>query len=170
MSKKIVTQAELCKEIKFFSQQQTLILASQSEENEPLASYAPFIENEESCFFLLLSNLAGHSANLHSHQEQQSLVSVLLIEDEQSARNIFARRRLSYSCRVNIWSRKHPQWQQTINTLQHKFGKTIEVLAHLEDFNIYCLSPQTGHYIRGFGQAYELHDIGNHNFSVSTIK
>lgn len=156
MPKKILSQTELYNEIKSFRQQQTLILASHSEENEPLASYAPFIEDETGCFFLLLSDLAHHSANLRHHKQQQDCVSVLLIEDEQNARNLFARKRLNYSCQVNIVSREQPQWQQKITMLQQKFGKTIDVLAGLEDFKLYCLTPQKGNYVRGFGQAYEL--------------
>lgn len=157
MSKKEITEESLCEEIKLFRQQQkTLILASQSPENQPLASYAPFIEDNEGCFYLLLSGLASHSINLQHHQSAQSMLSVLLIEDEQTARNLFARKRLNYSCQVTVWSRKHPQWQEKITLLKEKFGKTIEVLAGLGDFNLYCLRPIQGHYVRGFGQAYEL--------------
>lgn len=154
---KTITEESLKEEIRLFRQQQkTLILASQSPDNQPLASYAPFIEDDDGAFFLLLSGLASHSINLQDHQSEHSTLSVLLIEDEQTARNLFARKRLNYSCTVNIWSREHPQWQEKINTLQNKFGKTIEVLAGLGDFNLYCLRPLQGHYVRGFGQAYEL--------------
>ena len=142
---KTLTEDDLRKEIQLFRQQQkTLVLASQSENKEPLASYAPFIEDDQGRFFLLLSGLAAHSANLYYHQEQQNTLSVLLIEDEQAARNIFARKRLTYSCTVSIWSREHPQWQEKIVALKDKFGKTIEVLAGLGDFNLYCLTPQQG--------------------------
>ena len=157
--KKITTEDDLRKEIQLFRQQQkTLMLASQSENKQPLASYAPFIEDDQGRFFLLLSGLAAHSANLYYHQHQQSTLSVLLIEDEQAARNIFARKRLTYSCTVSIWSREHAQWQEKISVLQDKFGKTVEVLAALGDFSLYCLTPQQGNYVRGFGQAYELLD------------
>lgn len=159
MSKKekTITEENLQEEIRLFRQQKkTLILASQSPDNQPLASYAPFIEDDEGCFYLLLSGLASHSINLQHHQSEHSTLSVLFIEDEQTARNLFARKRLNYSCTVDIWTREHPQWQEKINTLQNKFGKTIEVLAGLGDFNLYCLSPVQGHYVRGFGQAYKL--------------
>ena len=156
---KILTEDDVLKEIQLFRQQQkTLMLASLSENKQPLASYAPFIEDNEGRFFLLLSGLAVHSANLQIHQQQHSTLSVMLIEDEQAARNIFARKRLTYSCSVSIWPRDHPQWQETILALQDKLGKTIEVLSSLGDFSLYCLTPQQGNYVRGFGQAYELLD------------
>ncbi len=159
---KIMTQAQLIEEInKFRQQQKTMILASHSSKEskrcQPLASYAPFIE-DDGCFYLFLSGLASHSKNLEAHQDEISNVSVLLIEDEQDARNIFARKRLNYSCQVSIWPRTHPQWQERIEKLQDRFGKTIEVLSSLGDFNLYCLTPEEGHYVRGFGQAYALKD------------
>lgn len=157
-----ITADSLREEIKFFRQQQkTLILASQSPDNEVLASYAPFIEDEQGDFYLLLSGLASHSINLQHHHKEHTTLSVLLIEDEQSARNLFARKRLNYVCKVSICSREQPQWQEKIAALQKKFGKTIEVLAGLADFNLYCLSPVQGHYVKGFGQAYDLSDADN---------
>lgn len=158
---KILTEELIIEEIiQFRQKQKTLVLATQSltdaKKIEPLASYAPFVEDDEGNFYLFLSSLASHSANLNEHQEAHTRISILLIEDEQSTRNIFARKRLSYSCGVSIWSRTHPRWQEIINQLQIRFGKTIEVLAGLGDFNLYCLTPIDGNYVRGFGQAYEL--------------
>lgn len=154
-----LTVKDIMAEIADFRQQQkTLILATSSSEQQPLASYAPFIEDNEGRFYLLLSALAEHSVNLHQHQSEQGRMSVLLIEDEHSCRNLFARKRLSYQCEVDIWSREHSQWQSIIKRLQEQFGKTIEVLAGLGDFKLYQLTPKQGNYVRGFGQAYELDD------------
>ena len=140
----------------FRRQHATLILSTCSKEHQPLASYAPFIEDEEGHFYLLLSGLANHSSNLQHHEEQNNPVSVLLIEDEQQSRNLFARKRLTYSCDVSVWSREHAQWDTIIEMMQKKLGKTIDLLAGLGDFNLYCLTPGEGNYVRGFGQAYEL--------------
>ncbi len=160
---RLLTEEMLLVEINQFRQQQkTLILASHSsgasQAMQPLASYAPFIEDEAGHFYLFLSGLASHSVNLKCHQDEQSKLSVLLIEDEQASRNIFARKRLNYSCTVSIWPREHPQWQEKIDKFQEEFGKTIELLSGLGDFNLYCLTPAEGNYVRGFGQAYELKD------------
>ena len=144
-------------EVREFRQQHaTLILSTCSEEQQTLASYAPFVEDDEGHFYLLLSGLASHSSNLRYHEKQNRPVSVLLIEDEQQTRNLFARKRLTYSCDVTVWTREHVQWDAIIEMMQKKLGKTIEVLAGLGDFNIYCLNPGKGNYVRGFGQAYEL--------------
>jgi putative heme iron utilization protein len=158
-----LTEEMILNEIAEFRQQQkTLILATRSSDHsetvQPLASYAPFIEDADGNFYLFLSGLAQHSANITSHKDEHSQLSVLLIEDEQSSRNLFARKRLTYSCTVTVWPRTHPKWQTTIDKLQERFGKTIEVLSSLGDFNLYCLMPTEGNYVRGFGQAYELKD------------
>ncbi|MCP3850408.1 MAG: hypothetical protein GY694_09250 [Gammaproteobacteria bacterium] len=156
---KIVSEEMIAEEVRQFCQQQkTLMLASSSPDNaQPLVSYAPFIE-EGGDFFLFLSGLASHSHNLKNHQIKNNLLSVLLIEDEQSSRNLFARKRLNYSCTVSIWSREHPQFQEILNKMEEHLGKTISVLSGLGDFNLYCLTPVDGNYVRGFGQAYELRD------------
>ena len=158
---RVLTKEMILDEISLFRQtQKTLILATQTPSDSdiqlPLASYAPFIEDSEGNFYLFLSGLAHHSVNLKHHSDTQSQFSILLIEDEQSSRNLFARKRLNYSCTVSIWSRNHPKWQEKVDKFQETFGKTIEVLAGLGDFNLYCLTPSEGNYVRGFGQAYEL--------------
>ena len=160
---KALTEEKILEEIKEFCQQhKTLILATQSpteaEPSQPLASYAPFIQDGLGNFYLLLSALANHSRNLASHESERSRLSILLIEDEKTSRNLFARKRLSYSCSVSILPREHPQWQKRVDQLQERFGKTIEVLSSLGDFSLYCLTPIEGQYVRGFGQAYELKD------------
>jgi len=165
---KVVSDEMIVEEVRQFCQQQkTLMLASSSPDDaQPLASYAPFIE-EDGCFFLFLSGLASHSHNLKNHQIENNQVSILLIEDEQSSRNLFARMRLNYSCTVSIWSREHPQWQEMLNKMEERFGKTISVLSSLGDFKLYCLTPVDGNYVRGFGQAYELRDA---KYPVLTTK
>ena len=160
---KTLTEEKIIEEIKQFCQQhKTLILATQSpleaEPSQPLASYAPFIQDDSGNFYLLLSALANHSQNLKSHQSEKSRLSILLIEDEKTSRNLFARKRLNYSCTVSIWPREHPQWQTRVDQLRERFGKTIDVLSGLGDFSLFCLTPIEGHYVRGFGQAYELKD------------
>ena len=160
---KVLTEELIIEEIKeFCRQRKTLIIATQSpseaEPSQPLASYAPFIQDDPGNFYLFLSGLANHSQNLKSHQSEKSRLSVLLIEDEKTSRNLFARKRLNYSCTVSVWPREHPQWQNRVDQFQERFGKTIKVLSSLGDFSLYRLTPIEGHYVRGFGQAYELRD------------
>ena len=140
----------------FRQQQQTLMLASNNAEGLAEASYAPFVEDEQGSFYLLLSGLSSHSQNLHLHKQQQQPVSILLIQDEQDSRNLFARKRLSYVCDVNLLSRNDADWETMINKMEHKLGNTVSLLASLGDFNLFVLTPLQGSYVRGFGQAFQL--------------
>lgn len=159
MSKETITSEQLFKEVKFLRQEQkSLLLASCSSNNDPLASYAPFVEDEQGQFYLLLSDIASHSTNLKQHHKDHKKLSVLLIEDEINSRNVFARKRLSYECSVSLLSKEQEYWQTIIDSLQKKFGRMIDLLVTLNDFNLYCLTPVKGTYIRGFGQTYELKD------------
>ncbi len=159
MTKQEISSEQLLAEITHFRcSQKTLQMASCSQEHLPLASYAPFVCDEQGDFFVLLSNLAHHSQNLKHHHTCQLPLSILLIEDEQNAKNIFARKRLSYQCQVDICAKTDPLWPAVIEKLKDKFDKTIEVLIGLSDFNLYRLKPIKGNYVRGFGQAYELAD------------
>ena len=90
--------------------------------------------------------------NLQSHKQ----LSILFIEDEQQCRNFFARKRLTYQCQAEVIARNHPDWQTVVTQLQNKLGKTVELLAGMDDFNLYCLQPLAGTYVRGFGQAYAI--------------
>ncbi len=156
-NRKLPAADELQAEIdEFRQQQQTLMLATNSDAWLAEVSYAPFIEDEHGHFYLLLSGLSSHSQNLHSHILQQAPVSVMLIQDEQDSRNLFARKRLSYSCKVQLLVREDPRWQDIIGRMEKKLGKTVKLLAGLGDFSLFALQPQQGSYIRGFAQAFKL--------------
>lgn len=155
---KLPSVDELQAEIEAFrQQQQTLMLASNNKAGYAQASYAPFVEDQKGHFYLLLSGLSSHSQNLQLHQQQQWPVSVMLIQDEKDSRNLFARKRLSYSCQVSILAREDSRWSDIIARMENKLGNTVKLLAGLSDFNLYRLQPQQGSYVRGFGQAFQLH-------------
>ena len=156
-NRKLPSAQELQAEIEGFrQQQQTLMLASNNQSGQAEASYAPFVEDKAGDFYLLLSGLSSHSQNLQLHFQQQLPVSVMLIQDEQDARNLFARKRLSYSCAVRMLNREDPHWEEVISRMENKLGNTVKLLAGMGDFNLFGLQPQQGSYVRGFGQAYQL--------------
>jgi putative heme iron utilization protein len=39
---------------------------------------------------------------------------------------------------------------------KNQFGNFIDVIEPLQDFHLFQINPQSGRFIRGFGQAYEL--------------
>lgn len=121
--------------------------------NEPHSSYTPFIyDKDKNKFYIYISNLAEHGKHLPTNR----LISIMLIEDEQNCKNIFSRKRLSYSCTVETIPRNSELWVNIIEKFRQQFGKIMELLSQFNDFDLYCLKPQKGNYVQGFGKAYQI--------------
>jgi len=140
----------------FVQQQQTLILSTGNRDGKPLASYTPFVQDNSGNFYIFISDMAEHSNNIKHAEQHNAEISVLLIEDEQQSRNLFARKRLSYQCKVTFIGREDELWSNLINQFHERFGKIIELLSQLGDFHMYRLIPGRGNFVVGFGKAYSL--------------
>ncbi|MFC3914359.1 heme utilization protein HutZ [Pseudaeromonas sharmana] len=135
---------------------QTLMLATVDVDGMPNVSYAPFALGEQG-YYVLISDIARHARNL----KQVPKVSLMLIDDEASSRQIYARQRLSFDAEVRIVSRDSAEWQHATAALQARHGEIVSNLTKMEDFTLFCLQPQMGLYVKGFGQAYRVnpHDL-----------
>jgi putative heme iron utilization protein len=129
----------------------TVQLATTDADGNPEASYAPCVWVEQACY-LYLSELARHTANLISNPS----VSLLLIEAEEKSRNLFARRRIILQGQVEKIARDSDRFQKIMIEFKHRFGNFIDVIEPLADFHLFRVIPQSGRFIRGFAQAYEL--------------
>ena len=147
-----VLEFELKEEIlNFIDSRKSLQLSSITQDGRPLASYAPFAIGDE-CLYVLLSEIAIHAVNLQSNP----LASVLIIEDEDSAGELFARLRVNYSVDAEHIEWEDDRWQQGIDTLATRHGDRMSSLSELKDFKLFKLSPTGGRYVKGFGRAYAL--------------
>ena len=127
----------------------TLYLASTNTDGTPYASYAPFAVGDD-CLYVLLSEIAVHGGNLQANAQ----ASVLIVEDEDSANEIFARLRVNYRVRAEVLPFESAAWQHGLATLQLRQGKLINHLSTMTDFKLFKLTPEAGRYVKGFGQAY----------------
>lgn len=144
-------QDRLIPEIQDFRNQcQTLQLAT-LDGQLPCASYAPFAHTEAG-YFILISDIAQHGQNLKT----ATAVSAMLIQDEASAKSLFARKRLSFNSNAQCIDKNSELGQQGIEALRERFGDMITQLSQLNDFNLYQLQPLQGRYVKGFGQAFDL--------------
>lgn len=132
--------------------QKSLVLATVSQDGSPLVSYAPYLVNEHKQFYILVSQLAVHTANLQ-HNGQASL---MLIEDEATAVQLFARQRLTFQCLAIPVARHSLEWNQIMTQYRDRFDTMAERLESLPDFQLFKLNPISGQLVLGFGQAYEL--------------
>lgn len=134
---------------------QTLVLATG--DGEILgASYAPFVMHAGD-MYIYVSELAAHTR----HLLKQGQCAVLLIEDEQDCRNLFARRRISYQCQVDEVVPDTPTAAQVLGTMRERFGNVVDLLRSLPGFHLFRLQATEGSYVAGFGKAYAIDAAGN---------
>lgn len=136
----------------FIAAQQTLLFATATPDGLPELSVAPFVCDDNGSFFITVSELAGHTANLINNP----FTSVMLIRSEAESSNLFARERVIYSCTVTEVPAHAACHKLQIQALIEKFGEIAKLISSLGDFHLFEFIPQRGKYILGFGQAYQI--------------
>jgi putative heme iron utilization protein len=133
--------------------QQTLILSTASANCVPDISYAPFVRDHAGVFYIYVSELASHTANLLNNPQ----ASLMFIRPESESTNLFARERAVFSCRVKEITRDNDDcYTIRLNALQDKFGEVVSLLRSLSDFHLFALNPENGRYVAGFGRAFTI--------------
>jgi putative heme iron utilization protein len=137
-------------------------MATISDQHTADASYAPCILDDQSRTCIFISLLAKHTQNLIN----QPQASLLWIEDEQQATNIFARKRLTLDCSATTVARGDTaEWETLLNQFEQCHGETITLLKTLQDFQLFRFEAHQGLYVRGFGEAYP---VSGNSLEVST--
>ncbi|PNE04365.1 Pyridoxamine 5'-phosphate oxidase-like protein [Alcanivorax sp. MD8A] len=137
--------------VDFILSRRSLQLASIRDDGAPFASYAPFAIGDE-CLYVLISEIAVHARNLQANP----LASVLIVEDENSAEELFARKRVNYLMDAEKLQEDSPEWKTGVDTLHQRLGERILNLSTLGDFKLFRLIPREGRYVKGFARAYQL--------------
>jgi putative heme iron utilization protein len=148
---------------KLIASQQTLLLSTATADGMPDISYAPFVQDQAGSFYIFVSELASHTANL-LHNPQ---ASVMFIRPESESHNLFARERAIFECKVKEIAHDDEVYAIQLQALSTKFGKVISLLRSLSDFHLFALIPERGRYVIGFGRAYI---IDMNNGSVRPVK
>ncbi len=135
----------------FVAKNKSIILASAGTDGKPLASYAPFYRNSDGNFYIYVSTLSAHTRNL-----ENAFADILLIDDEHETTQIYARNRISFSCETRRLKPTDNDYETILDKLFQRHGEIVTTLRGLADFRLFELSPTSGVYVRGFGQAYEI--------------
>lgn len=132
---------------------QSVVLGTQGSNGYPFSSYAPFYYDGEQVY-IFLSNIATHAKNIQAIPQ----ASAFFIEDENTCKNIFARKRISLQCDVTSVSREEETFFNTVMAhFQSKFdADMVTMLIGMKDFNLYALKPIYGEATFGFGEAYNI--------------
>ncbi|CAA6802020.1 MAG: Heme iron utilization protein [uncultured Sulfurovum sp.] len=131
---------------------ESAVLGTLSENGYPFSSYAPFYYDGE-VVYVFISNIATHAKNMQARPK----ASAFFVDDEVKTENIFARRRISLQCDVEMISKESERYTFVMDTFQAKFeGGTLGMLMGMKDFNLYALTPMYGEATFGFGEAYNI--------------
>ena len=122
--------------VDFIHSRRSLQLASIRDDGAPFASYAPFAIGDE-CLYVLISEIAVHARNLQANPQ----ASVLIVEDEDSAEELFARKRVNYLMDAEKLQEDSPEWKTGVETLHQRLGERILNLSTLGDFKLFRLIP-----------------------------
>ena len=146
----MISSKELANQcLTFIHQFHSVLIGTSDTNGEPDLSYSPVIYHN-SRFYILISQLSPHTGHLY----RRSTAALLFIEDERDSEQIYARRRLSFSCSAQPCKRDDQTWQTLIPLFQKQFGPIIDTLTGLNDFVLFQLQPTQGRWVTGFGHAY----------------
>ena len=135
--------------IAFISGFSSVVLGTVKETHKAHTSYAPFIKHANN-FYVYVSGLAEHS-----HTLQNGSASLFFIEDEQQAKTIFARIRLTIDCKVKIIDASSSAESLLLDRFEKRHGSTVKLLRSLPDFILFELKPLSASFVTGFGAAYD---------------
>lgn len=136
----------------FLDGYQSVVLGTQGSNGYPFSSYAPFYYDGEQVY-IFISNIATHAKNIQAIPQ----ASAFFIEDENTSKNIFARKRITLQCDVSSISRDENTFANIMSHFRDKFdADMVNMLMGMKDFNLYALKPIYGEATFGFGEAYNI--------------
>ena len=152
----------------FMKKAKSVYISSVDENTKPEISYSPCVVDDKKNVYILVSDLSKRTSSL----VQGHNVSVMFIEPEDQCEEMYVRIRLIFECSTKQIERKNEKWNEQIPVFLDKFGDLINILKSLRDFKMFCFSPVSGSYVKGFGKAYTieggaLDKISHINFSAN---
>ncbi|MDF1882031.1 pyridoxamine 5'-phosphate oxidase family protein [Sulfurimonas sp. MAG313] len=136
----------------FIKDFQSVVIGSLDEKGNPFSSYAPFVYTNHRTY-IFISNVAKHAINL----QKTPKASLMFIEDEAQAEQIFARKRISLQCSSKMINTEDEKFISVMNIFKTKFSEDmVSMLMGMSDFNLYELSTDYGEATYGFGEAYNI--------------
>ena len=78
------------------------------------------------------------------------------LSDEEEAENIFARRRVTFECNVELLERETEDWRRIMLLFDQREPELMETLRRLMDFQLLRLRAKSGVFVKGFGKTYKI--------------
>jgi len=112
---------------------------------------APFIR-QDGHFYIYSSHLSAHIRGMLAG----GTASFMLIEDEATAQNIWARIRLKFSAEIIEIGRNDVQFGVICDRIGAVHGNVMQVIRDFSDFHLFQITPTEGVLVTGFAAAYQL--------------
>ena len=129
----------------------TVSMAVSGESDIPEMGVTPMIRHEGD-FYIYPSHLSRHVRAVLSSGK----AAFLVIEDEESAQNIWARKRIKFDSEVIEIERQSDQFNLICDAFESAHGPTMSLIRDFSDFHLLRLRPLGGVMVLGFAQAYRL--------------
>lgn len=162
MMKKEEAQRELdC----FLDNIKTVVLSTVSSEGEPFASYSPYVQDEESNFYVFISTAVQHSHNMYNTKKAH----LLFIEDESVTNHIYARRRMYFKAKAEKFEENDDRFEKIAQLFEQKHGSDASLIRQMPDSRFYKLSPYDGNIVLGFGAAFKIDESNKKISKLNTM-
>lgn len=144
----------VAKEIEEFkSSFNSVCLATLSENNEVVCSYAPFVATNEGNY-IYISEVSEHFDNIKKNPYN---IEIMFLEDESKAASVILRKRLRYRVDASFIERGE-QFDKIYDEFERQTGAEggIKTIRKMLDFHLVKLEFKKGRFVKGFGQAYDI--------------
>ena len=129
----------------------TILIAATSQENYPEMGVTPYVRHEGD-FYIYPSHLASHVRAMLD----RGIAQFMVIEDEASAQNIWARHRVKFTAKIDDVPRGEGLFALLCDKFSEQHGPTMGVIRDFSDFHMLRLTPISGIMVLGFARAFEL--------------
>ena len=140
---------------KLLTQARTLHISSCNTEVSQIEwGIAPFVR-EKGVFFIYVSELGGHVRFILNRNP----VLFSIVEDEVSAKNIWARVRLKFKAEIKEIKRDSQSFHIISDKIAIRHGNVMNIIKDFSDFHLFSITPLSGTIVTGFGSAYKVTGI-----------
>ena len=130
----------------------TLLMASAGEDSDlPEMGVTPMVRHQ-GAIYIYPSHLSAHVRAMLAAGK----AAFLVIEDESSAQNIWARRRMKFDAELHEIDRKSSNFDMVCDAFAAAHGPTMGLIRDFTDFHLLRLQPTGGVMVLGFAKAYRL--------------
>lgn len=129
----------------------TLLMAAPGDSGFPEMGVTPFVRHGGATY-IYPSRLSAHVRAIL----EAGRGAFMMIEDESSAQNIWARKRMKINADITEIDRKTENFNSICDLFADQHGPTMGLIRDFSDFHLLRLRPTDGVMVLGFAKAYRL--------------